>query len=83
MYSTKTFSLLLLLFLHQTSGIPRNCCSNPNILGQSKCLNGNETILNCVKYLVQAENNGTLQFRGDSFLFDEETEITVEEYYYV
>lgn len=79
MWSTKIFPLLLLLFFRQASATPRDCCSNPNILGKSKCINGNDTILKCVKYLVPAENKQALQFHGDAFIFDEDTEIPLEQ----
>lgn len=36
---------------------PLACCTNPNIIGQGRCSNGNATILNCRKYLVRASED--------------------------
>lgn len=32
---------------------PLQCCTNPNTIGRGRCSNGNDTILNCRKYLVR------------------------------
>lgn len=79
MWPIQITPLILLLCLKTASTTPRDCCTNPNILGKSKCLNGNDTILKCVKYLVPAENNQTLKFQGDLFVFDEDTTIPREQ----
>lgn len=80
MWLLKTFPLFLLFVVQVTRAATRDCCANPNTLGKSKCLNGKETILKCVKYLVTAEKNQTLKFRDDFFLLDDDVEIDSERY---
>lgn len=63
--------ILLLINVSYTHCV-LECCSNPNVIEKGKCKDGNNTTLNCKKYILRSPTNESLTVFEDHLLVDDD-----------